>query len=608
MSALDHIKEIEAALSAAPVARDSFVIDSWKRCVQQHGLDPTRPSPAYIVPETQLREHQQRAKRLTSIARSGVEELFRQVAGQNYVLMLTDAQGVTVDFFGDPSFEEDLRHSGLFLGSDWSEAQSGTSGVGACIATGQAVTVHQDDHFDPHHIPLSCSAAPIHDLDGRLTAVLDVSLLRSPQPKSTQALALHMVQSAARRIELANLMAGIRQNWVLRFSARPEFLDVDPEAAIGIDNGGRIIAGTHRALTLLAGPSDTPVLGRSFGDFFNLDVNDLPAYSRARPTEERCLSLTSGQIVYAHAIAPQPPTYSRPRSAGDAVPAPLASLHAGDPGLEKTVGVAARLAKSDLPIWITGESGTGKERLARAIHMARDEKAPFVIVQCADFPERELDTILFGDGRGQGGLIREAQYGVLFLDEINELPVNLQARLARALSDDGVRPAHGVASIPMRTKILSASVTPISQSGLRSDLIYRLSGAALELPRLKDRADFDGIVDKLIRLIGIEALVTYLITDAARVELRSRAWPGNIRELKNTLQVAIALAEEGVIDLEHIPSPVAAPSHTKPQASGANLEALLISCGWNISRVARQKGVDRSTIHRQMQRAGLKRP
>lgn len=432
MSAVEHIKEIEAALTARTIQRDGFVVESWKRCIEQHGLDPARPSPAYILPEQQLRHHQQKAERLTSIARSGVEDLFQQVAGQNYVLLLTDAQGVTVDYFGDTNFEDDLRKSGLFLGSSWSEAQSGTNGVGACLATGNAVTVHQEDHFDIHHVPLSCSAAPIYDLDGTMAAVLDVSLLRSPQPKATQALALHMVKSAARRIELANLMAGMRTNWVLRFSARPDFVDVDPDGALAIDSSGTIIGATHQALKLLSDPFGTPVLGRSLKEFFELEIDDLPTFSRARSTEERCLFLKTGQVVYAHAIAPHPLSRKRQTGETSGLPKPFAALQFGDPALEQTLFVAARLAKNDLPIWITGASGTGKEKLARAIHRERDENAPFVVVQCADFPERELDEILFGDSNGSDGLIAQARDGVLFLDEVNELHPTIQARLARA--------------------------------------------------------------------------------------------------------------------------------------------------------------------------------
>ncbi|WP_299592364.1 sigma-54-dependent Fis family transcriptional regulator [uncultured Tateyamaria sp.] len=607
MSAADHIKEIEAALSEYPVERDDFIVASWRRCIEQHGLDPTKPSPAYILPEQQLRHHQQQAERLTSIARSGVEDLFRQVASQNYVLLLTDAQGVTVDYFGDRKFEDDLRKSGLFLGAAWSEAQSGTNGIGACLATGNAVTVHQEDHFDLHHVPLSCSAAPIYDLDGGLAAVLDVSLLRSPQPKATQALALHMVKSAARRIELANLMAEMRTNWVLRFSARSEFVDVDPDGALAVDSSGRIVGATHQALRMLSGACEAPVVGQPVNAFFDLEIDNLPTFSRGRSAQDRCLFMKTGEVVYAHAIAPQPLS-RKPEAARSAkLPAAFAALEFGDPKMQKILAMAARLARSDLPIWITGSSGTGKERLARAIHKERDAQTPFVVVQCADFPEWELEGILFGDQQGNEGLIAQARNGVLFLDAVNELPVTVQARLARALTDDGIRPAGGANPIAIKTKIVSASTRTLAESNLRTDLMFRLGGACLELPDLGDRADFNGLVDRIMRLVGIAAPRAFTISDAARSNLNHRKWSGNIRELKNTLRVSMAMSDDGHIDVEQLPDPVIKPLTRNGAERTGDLERTLTECGWNISRVARLRGVDRSTIHRQIKRAGLRR-
>ncbi|MEP5699158.1 MAG: GAF domain-containing protein, partial [Sneathiella sp.] len=218
---VNHIREIDRVLEGGISVRDDDVRQSWLRCVNRHGLDPSRPNPAYIVPDGKLREHREKSEKLISIARSGLENLFRQVAGQNYVLLLADNHGITVDFFGDRSFESDLRKAGLYLGSDWSENLAGTCGVGSCITTGEAITIHQTDHFDFTHTPLSCTAAPIFNTAGELTAVLDISLLRSPQPKISQSLAMQLVTTSARRIELANLMAMNRSEWVLRFSQMP---------------------------------------------------------------------------------------------------------------------------------------------------------------------------------------------------------------------------------------------------------------------------------------------------------------------------------------------------------------------------------------------------
>lgn len=150
---------------------------------------------------------------------SSLQSLFLQVAGQRYVLLLTAPKRVCVDFFGDDLFVDELRGAGLHLGSNWSEDLAGTCGVGACIDTQGPVTVHQDDHFGNAHTTLSCTAAPIFDSPGGLAAMLDISLLRSPTPKRSQNLTMSLVTNAARHVEMANLMAESRRDWVLRLSA-----------------------------------------------------------------------------------------------------------------------------------------------------------------------------------------------------------------------------------------------------------------------------------------------------------------------------------------------------------------------------------------------------
>src|SRR4051812_6268956 len=143
-------------------APDLVIRESWARCVHEHHLDPTRMQEAIILPSHVLREHQQRLEELLHIARHGLEALYQQVAGLGYCVLLTDARGVTVDFLGDLQLDATLRHAGLYLGSDWNEQHAGTCGVGTAIATGQALTVHQGDHFDAAHIPLTCTAAPVY--------------------------------------------------------------------------------------------------------------------------------------------------------------------------------------------------------------------------------------------------------------------------------------------------------------------------------------------------------------------------------------------------------------------------------------------------------------
>lgn len=294
----EHVDEIDRVLRGQDTGRDRLVTDSWQRCVESYGMDPSRPDPAHIVTDTELREHREQSERLIATARSGLQELFRQVAGQNYVLLLADAKGVCVDFFGDPRFEDSLREAGLYLGSNWTEDLAGTCGVGSCIVTGEAITIHQSDHFGLAHTPLSCTAAPIHDTRGELVAVLDISLLRSPSPKSSQNLAMGLVTNSARRVEMANLMAMTRRDWVLRVSTSPEFLEVDPEAAVALDGSGRIVGMTSGARRALSSDGSGSLIGARIDELMDLTVDDLPDLMRGRPSEERVLRLKDGRGLF----------------------------------------------------------------------------------------------------------------------------------------------------------------------------------------------------------------------------------------------------------------------------------------------------------------------
>lgn len=584
MSDVSHLREIDRVLSGQAIGRDSAVEQSWRRCVEEYGLDPAKPSPAHIVTETRLREHREQSERLVSIARSGLEALFRQIAGQKYVLLLADAKGVTVDFFGDPKFEDELRQAGLYLGSDWSEKLAGTCGVGSCIVTKEAVTIHQTDHFDLTHTPLSCTAAPIYDTAGNLAAVLDISLLRSPQPKISQSLALNLVTTSVRRVELANLMAMNRGDWVFRFSTSPEFLDVDPEAAVALDGSGRVIAMTHGAETVLKRQSPGPVLGERIDRFFDLSVDSLPDLMRGRPTEERLISLRDGQGMFGHAIAPQSGRRSAPARSGTT--GAFQAIGGADPAIRRLVAEAARLAPTSISLLIRGETGAGKERLVRAIHMAQEGNRPFVTLTCG------ITTPDWAT------LAETACGGTLFVDAPEDFSTEGQGRLLQLVAGLDAMPAR------RRPRLIAASAADLGAlvraGGFRPDLFFRIAAVTLTVPPLRLRQDFDWLLDRMLRQFGHLRPDTLRLSPAARAELKARDWPGNLRELANTLEVAITLAEGSVIDLPDLP-----PAPLAAETEAVSLADVLAACGWNMSLAARRLGVNRSTVLRRARREGL---
>ncbi len=634
---ISHIEEVERVAMGGQSARDALVQDSWKRCVEKHGLDPAKMREAYIVPESELREHQERMEQLIRTARFGLEALHQQVAGLGYVLLLSDAEGITVDFIGDPTFDNNLRKAGLYLGSNWQEEFAGTCAVGSCLATGEALIVHQTDHFDVTHTPLTCTAAPVHDIDGRIAAVLDISALRSPQPKESQFLALQLVNSYIRRIEMANLMGSFRSDWIVQFSPSHEFLGVEPSCAMAINASGQIVGFTNDAQRLLAQQCDVDwrdasrLLGRRFDDFFDFDPEHLAELTRATPAEERLIGARSGSVLFAHAIAP---LQHSPQSVKEQpIPLALRVLTGDDPAMMKTLKKATRLVDSQISLLLQGETGTGKEVLARAIHASRRAAKAFIAVNCAALPEALIESELFGYTpgaftgalpKGKKGLIQHADGGTLFLDEIGDMPLALQARLLRVLAEKEVLPIGGDKAIPVNIRVISAThedlVELIKAGKFREDLYYRLNGAVLTIPSLRQRQDFDWLADQLMaKQAGSQSRIKYL-DSGARAMLRQYQWPGNIRELVNAIELANALCESDVIGIGDLPeflnrSEMSVTTsnellniQSEACEEAAHLNNALSAHRWNISATARFLGVDRTTVHRQMQRFNIVSP
>ncbi|WP_417205147.1 sigma-54-dependent Fis family transcriptional regulator [Antarctobacter sp.] len=575
MAERHHVDEIEQVLGGTATGRDSFVSESWRRCVELYGMDPTRKDPAHIVTETEFRNHRQQSEWMIGAARCSLQNLFRQVTGQNYVLLLTDAKGVCVDFFGDDLFVDDLRRAGLYLGSNWSEDLAGTCGVGACIVTQEPVTVHQDDHFGNAHTTLSCTSAPIFDSLGGLAAVLDISLLRSPSPKRSQNLAMSLVTNAARRVEMANLMAESRRDWVLRLSDSPEFLDVDPDSAIRLDGSGRILGYTRGARRLF--PEGGAIIGRRVDEVLNLTVDDLPDLMRDRRTEDRVIDMRDGGALFGHAISPQAPRTAQrvARQSG-----PLAGLCGDDPTMVRLMAQATKLARTSVPLLITGETGTGKTKLARTVHMVGTASG-FLALDCARLDAKAL-VAASRDLTGPSTLL---------LRRIEALDANTAAALLGVLdSNSDLRP-------------ISTTCGDASALDLPPALFHRLAGATLSLPPLRQRQDLGWLIDRMLRRRITDDM---RLSPSARAALLGRPWPGNLRELEHALDVAIALCEGRVIDLPDLPAPIG--TEAGPPETGEPLEQVMEACGWNMSRAARRLGVNRSTILRRLRRAGLQPP
>ena len=608
MDDLHHIREIESVWRGQGATRDPIVLESWLRCLNDYGLDPTARAAAHIVTDRELREHRQRTEDLVNFARSGIERLYSLVAGQNYVLLLANRAGVTVEYLGDEAQKAALRKGGLYLGAEWSEARAGTCAVGACLESGEALIIHQTDHFDATHGGLSCTAAPVYDTQGGLVATLDISLLASPQPRASQSMALNLVQQAVRRIEMANIMAESRREWVLRLAGSPDFLDVDPEAAISLDGSGRVIGATHGAMRMMARAvgidwrQGASLIGRPVSDFLNVSTTRLDDLTRDRLAAERLIETRDGHRLFAHAIEPRPAPAPRRQITRQQPPEALQRLSAGDPAMDEVMAQAAALAPSHLPLLITGETGTGKLTLARAIHDASGRRQ-IAVLAAEDLADPEAEALLLGRG-AKPGLLSELDGGTLVLQNVEMLPLKLQPRLARLLAEGNFVPLGALRPIPINLRVIAASQRApgalASDGTLRPDFFHRLCGASLALPRLAERRDLIPLLERLLFKLGIRAELPHELLR----RLAEHPWPGNIRELNHLAARLAVEAKTGPVSADALPAALTnRPTSTPSEA--AILAQMLEASGGNVSLCARKMGVDRTTVHRRIRRYGL---
>lgn len=611
LSQREHIANVVASVEQAAATQvlnpqgSDAVQASWLRCVNHHGLDPSRLQEARILPARQLREHRQQLEALRVVAQPGLEKLYQQIAPAGYILLLADAQGVAVDYLGNANAEISLRRAGLFLGAQWSEALSGTCAVGTALATRQAITIHQTDHFDATHIPLTCSAVPLFDSQGDLQAVLDISALTSPQPRSSQHLVLQLAQQQAQKIENAWLLHRHRHDWVLKLSRHPGWHDIEPEFLLAFDANGRL-TGLNPAARHWLSAHPQP-LGLPLSALFPGPLGQL----LSTPQLE---DISGQQRFYAQTVHPARPA----ATAGVTLSPKLAALSGGDPQLDQQLRRAGRLLDTSLHLLVQGETGSGKEYFARAFHQASQRrKGPFIAVNCAAIPASLLESELFGHlpgsfsgagSKARPGLIQAAEGGTLFLDEIGDMPLEMQTRLLRVLAEQEVLPIGARQPQKVDIRVLSASHHPLTQrvaAGLfREDLLYRLQGACIQLPPLRERQDINWLIDQM--LAGQAQL-----SPPARHALLSYRWPGNLRELHHALQYALAMCESGIIAMDDLPDTLRVTAAAQPVAVNDEQDVLLRqlrAARWNMSETARQLGISRMTLYRRLQRLGIQLP
>jgi len=606
------------------------VMDSWRRC-RRNGVNPaTKSAPLQVTGPGVDRLFQENAEFHDAI-RTCVSPIVPHLVGSQTILITSNPHGTLLSVDGDPQLTDYMASDNIVPGAAWHEGGGGTNAVGTALALGKPLHIHAQEHFCEVAKRWSCTAAVVRDpIDGSVVGVVDIT----GPPETVTAQTWPFVISLVGQLQAHLLQRRLTERGYLM--GRFEAVIKGGEAAVLFDQRGRMVAQTARAASALRalGIMAAPILGA-------LAVDPATAFDPAhaalppgiRPEwllplrrDGRCIGAVlrlpektvggSRHVARAEAVAPLAPAFRR--------------LAQYSPSLEGVLRQAERFARTKTPVLLEGETGTGKDEFARALHAAGPVCAgPFVPVNCAALPREILANELFGhaDGAftgarrgGAKGRFEQAHGGVLFLDEIGDMPLDLQPYLLRALEEGAVwRLGEGTAR-KIAVRIIAATNRPLAKDvaagRFRADLYHRLNVAALTLPPLRDRpADIPLLAERFLRDLTNTTETPPEIAPDAMDLFQRYGWPGNVRELRNCLERMALLSTDGVLRVEHLPAAMRADA-TDDSVKGSTAASTIKMAEWrmilasihreggNLSRAARSLGIARTTLYRHIRRHG----
>jgi sigma-54 dependent transcriptional regulator, acetoin dehydrogenase operon transcriptional activator AcoR len=614
------------------------VLASWERS-QVHDVEAERKA-APLAPEAELVQCHSAHSALVEAARSALKHARLFLADANSMIILTDPSGLILETAGDPRTVDFGHLFHLEQGGRWMEADIGTNAIGTAIAAMEPVLIHGAEHFCDEIGVWTCAATPIwHPQDGDLLGVVDISgpmQTFSPQNLALAVAVRHQIEGA-----LAQSINCDRER-LLRYFLKKRSLWAN-EYIVAIDNRGTIVYGAESALQDLE--------RRHPGFVSNGRISSLksvPGVAWPSKLRELLPNVSTESVVDHNRLIgvilvlpnrqrPSAPPVERPLTERlldfDEILGESAAMH-------EVRECARRMALSNAPILIEGESGVGKELFVRAIHSAgATSRGPFVPVNCGGIPRDLIGSELFGYSKGaftgareQGhaGKIEAADGGLLCLDEIGEMPFELQPFLLRVLEDGVVYRIGSNEGRPVRVRLVSITnrnlLADAEAGRFRRDLYYRIAVLRLKIPPLRSRGeDIVLLTYHFARLAAtrIERPLPRFHEGVFRI-FRAYSWPGNVRELRNVVEHMILLGNSDELGIEDVSAEVreqasrsdaALLSQQRSSSVSPNLklsqrmtiETALEEAGGNLTKAARRLGIARSTLYRKLQEFGIAR-
>mgnify|MGYP001166147132 CR=1 FL=1 len=613
---------------------------SWQRCLSQN-IDPMTQEAPIVYTRYELKGQQEKHRELLQLVYPYMQELYEQLAEENILIMLSDADGIILDGKATSKAWSKVQKHHFIPGADWSEAGAGTNAIGTAIAEKKPVQVFGAEHFCQGWHSWVCSAAPIIDpVTNVLLGVLDISGIKDRVQAHGLPLVISQVQKIQR--ELGNRV----MNRELSFLQG--IVDILQEPVFIFDSYLRIVRCNEKAGYILRlSPGDSL---KKFLDIPNADIERFPFWGQTFP-----LKVTKDENNPMWTATLHPYRLDQRIIGGVAVLKRITyhsrgtvqrTLYTFDqivtrsPVIQQLIEEAKMAAVTDKTLLITGETGTGKEVFAQSVHAYSFRSGKkFVEVNCGALPKELIASELFGYtpgaftgalSKGKQGKFVAADGGTLFLDEIGELPLEAQASLLRVLEEKAVVPLGSIDPIPVDVRIIAATNRDLAEEvrmgRFREDLYYRLHVLTIHIPPLRERKeDIPLLVEHFLHRCG--GGKGWTVEGSAMDILLQYDWPGNVRQLKHVLEQAMFRAKGGIITPHDLPPllqtkfrtvpsssthpqsfPFLSPSkRPRPALTRELLERTLKQVDDNVAETARLLNVSRMTVYRKMKEFGIKR-
>lgn len=621
------------------------ILRAWKRC-KKNGIDPMCITPKRITDPAEIRNRLEKNEKLLKVSGPAIKYLYSFTKGLNFFVSVSDTDGYLLLVYGDTEILEKHEPDGI-LYTNWSEKHLGNTPIGTCLVENRPVQVFGYEHYCkyPHHF--YGAAIPIHNPQNEIIGAISISGITDNINFHTLGIIVMTAYGIEKQLKIMESMEQVEKEKELT----GKIIASIQEGIMVIDKNNRIKS-VNSALCHMLHIHEKEMLGKNIRNFFKEHILIDIIYERSNVTDY-VTEISVNQSKFLCTV-----TFIEHNNSSDALlvindmarmqsitkkaspdspSITFDNIIGGSTAFSKSVELAKSVASTDSTVLLLGESGTGKDMFAQAIHNYSGRKnGPFIPINCGAIPKDLITSELFGyeegafTGAKKGGNIgqfEQANNGTIFLDEIGEMPMELQSTLLRVIEQKVISRVGGRNYIPVNVRIIAATNKDLlhecDEGRFRYDLYYRLNILSLNLIPLRDRKDdIYPLVKSFLNKLSIKyGKFISDLTDESWGLVMDYDWPGNVRELHNAVERAVALSKEAVITPELLPFAITNFKKTVIPTSTTHSSSLkeekirneksiiseaLAQNYWNISQTAKELGISRMTLYRKIDAYGIK--